>query len=92
MAEGQHQSLWNAQEKWYQDLQSGGHLANGAKVLLVGTQQDKDPFEGAEAGGHAVVRDLRLEGYLATSAVEDRETGGIPDVIRMATIAGMFES
>ena len=92
LKQGREASLENVENKWYPQLKNGGHLQNGAKIILVGTQKDWAPLSpGIDAKANLVKgEDARVRGFFQTSAKEDKVTGNVEALFNEACRHGMY--
>lgn len=91
MKKGREASLQNAQHKWHKQLTDGGHLANGAKIILVGTQKDAETYDGVDDKAIAVCNAIGAVSYIPTSALMDKSVGGVPELFDAAVRAAIYE-
>ena len=91
MRKGREASLSNAQHKWHKQLVDGGHLANGAKIVLVGTQMDADTYDGVDEKAEAVKRAIGAVHYIPTSALMPKDEGGVPELFNEAVRVAIYE-
>ena len=91
MRKGREASLSNAQHKWNKQLTDGGHLANGAKIILGGTQKDADTYDGVDDKAAAVAQAIGAVGYIPTSALMPKDQGGVPELFDQAVRSAIYE-
>ena len=94
LKQGREASLENVENKWYLQLKNGGHLQNGAKIILVGTQKDWLPLSpGIDAKAELVKEKMpECVGFFQTSAKEDKITGNVEALFNEACRHGMYET
>ena len=91
MGEGCEASLSNVTSKWYKALAKFGHLANGAKIILVGTQMDRKCIEGVDAKANAVKEQIGAMAYIPTSALMPKIDGGVQEAVDLAMRSCRFD-
>lgn len=96
MKKGREASLSNAAAKWHKQLMDGGHLSDGAKIILVGTQMDQEASPGVEAEAARVAQEIGAVMFIPTSAYmqkhpDDKGPGGnVPKLFDEAVRAAMY--
>ena len=91
LRKGREASLANVTAKWHKQLKEGGHLNDGAKIILVGTQMDYDPqIPDIDAAAERVKDEIGALLYMKTSAFMARDDGGVPEVFDEAVRACMY--
>ena len=74
----------------------GGHLSDGAKIILVGTQMDQEAFPGVEAEATRVAQEIGAEMFIPTSAymqkhkTDEGPGGNVPKLFDEAVRAAMY--
>ena len=91
MRKGREASLSNAQHKWHKQLVDGGHLANGAKIILVGTQKDADTYDGVDEKAEEVRKAIGAVHYIPTSALMPKSEGSVPELFDAAVRVAIYE-
>ncbi len=91
MRKGREASLSNAYHKWFTQLTDGGHLANGAKIILVGTQKDAETYDGVDDKALQAAEQIGAAGYMPTSALMPLDQGGVPELFNQAVRLAIYE-
>jgi GTPase SAR1 family protein len=91
MRKGREASLSNAYHKWFTQLTDGGHLANGAKIILVGTQKDAETYDGVDDKALKAAEQIGAAGYMPTSALMPLDQGGVPELFNQAVRLAIYE-
>eukprot|EP01046_Picozoa_sp_COSAG06_P011138 COSAG06_NODE_628_length_13649_cov_20.848930_3_plen_225_part_00 len=98
MKQGREASLSNAAtiDKWHKQV-DGGHLSDGAKIILVGTQMDQEPSPGVEAEATRVAQEIGAVMFIPTSAYMQKHSndegpgGNVPKLFDEAVRSAIYE-
>ena len=90
MKKGREVSLSNAAARWHKMLLDGGHLNDGAKIILVGTEMDQELQGDVEGKANAVAKEIGAHMFISTSVMMKLEEGNVPRLFDEAVRAAMY--